>query len=64
MDKHMRVLDLLNQRQIKEKELNNLVYGSPEIRDKDNKKYIYAHTKEDGIQSTKYIGDIQKNYIT
>ena len=57
MDKHMRVLDLLNQRQIKEKELNNLVYGSPEVRDKDNKKYIYAHIKEDGIQSTKYIGE-------
>ena len=57
MDKHMRVLDLLNQRQIKEKELNNLVYGSPEVRDKDNKKYIYAHTKENGIQSTKYIGE-------
>ena len=57
MDKHMRVLDLLNQRQIKEKELNNLVYGSPEVRDKDNKKCIYDNIKEDGIQSTKYIGE-------
>ena len=57
MDNHMKVLDLLNQRQIKEYELENLVYGSPEVRDKDNKQYIYAHTKEDGIQSTKYIGE-------
>lgn len=57
MDKHMRVLDLLNQRQIKENELNSLVYGSVEVRDKDNKQYIYAHTKEEGIQSTKYIGE-------
>ena len=57
MDKHMRILDLLNQRQIKENELNSLVYGSVEVRDKDNKQYIYAHTKEDGLQSTKYIGE-------
>ena len=57
MDNHMKVLDLLNQRQIKEYELENLVYGSPEVRDKDNKQYIYAHTKKDGIQSTKYIGE-------
>lgn len=28
-----------------------------EIRDKDNKKYIYTHVKEDGLQSTKYIGE-------
>jgi len=57
MENHMKILDLLNQRQIKEHELENLVYGSPEVRDKDNKQYIYAHTKEEGIQSTKYIGE-------
>ncbi len=57
MDNHIKILDLLNQRQIKEHELDNLVYGAPEIRNKDNKQYIYAHTKEDGIQSTKYIGE-------
>ena len=57
MDNHMKVLDLLNQKQNREHELGSLVYGSPEVRDKDNKQYIYAHTKEDGIQSTKYIGE-------
>ena len=56
-DNHIKILDLLNQRQIKEYELDNLVYGSVEVRDKDNKKYIYTHTKEEGIQSTKYIGE-------
>ncbi len=53
----MKILDLLNQRQVKELELERLVYGSVEIRDKNNKQYIYTHTKEDGIQSTKYIGE-------
>ena len=57
MNNHIKILDLLNQKQIKEHELENIVYGSPEIRDKDNKQYIYTHTKEDGIQSTKYIGE-------
>ena len=57
MNNQIRILDLLNQKQNREHELGSLVYGSPEVRDKDNKQYIYAHTKEDGIQSTKYIGE-------
>ena len=28
-----------------------------EIRETDNKKNIYTHSKEDGLQSTKYIGE-------
>lgn len=57
MDDRMIILDLLNQKQLQEIELNKLVYGSIEIREKDNKKYIYTHIKEDGLQSTKYIGE-------
>ena len=57
MDKQMRILDLLNQKQIKQYELEKMIYGSIEIRDKDNSKYIYTHTKEEGIQSTKYVGE-------
>lgn len=57
MDKQMKILDLLNQKQIKQYELEKMIYGSVEIRDKDNSKYIYTHTKEDGLQSTKYIGE-------
>ena len=53
----MQILELINQKQTHEIELNKLVYGSIEIRDKDNKKYIYTHTKEDGLQNTKYIGE-------
>ena len=57
MDNQAKVLDLLNQKQNKQVELESLVYGSIEVREKDNKKYIYTHTKEEGIQSTKYIGE-------
>lgn len=57
MDNQIQILELINQKQIQETELNKLVYGSVEIREKDNKKYIYTHIKEDGLQSTKYIGE-------
>ena len=57
MGEQLKIIDLLNLKQVKENELSNLVYGSIEIREKDNKKYIYVHIKDDGISSTKYIGE-------
>lgn len=57
MNDQMKILELLNQKQVKQYELEKLVYGSIEVRDKDNKKYIYTHTKEDGLSLTKYIGE-------
>ncbi len=57
MDKQVQILELINQKQFEEVELNKLIYGSIEIREKDNSRYIYTHTKEDGLQLTKYIGE-------
>lgn len=57
MEKQVEILDLINQKRLLLTELDGLVYGSIEIRKKDNKEYIYTHIKEDGIQSTKYIGE-------
>ena len=57
MNNQIKVLDLLNQKQNKEIELESLVHGSVEIREKDEKKYIYTHAREDGLQTTKYIGE-------
>ena len=57
MDNQIKIFDLLNQKQNKVTQLESLVYGSVEIRENDNKKYIYTHVKEDGLQSTKYIGE-------
>ena len=57
MNNQVKVLDLLNQKQSKQVQLESLVYGAVEIREKDNRRYIYTHIKEDGLQSTKYIGE-------
>ena len=57
MNSQIKILDLLNQKQNRQVELESLVYGAIEVREKDNKKYIYTHVKEDGLQSTKYIGE-------
>ncbi len=57
MENQAKILDLINQKQIQQAELNNMVYGSIEIRKKDDKDYIYTHVKEDGLQVTRYIGE-------
>lgn len=57
MDNQVQILDLLNQKKSQEVELNKLIYGTIEVREKDNKKYIYTHIKEDGLQATRYIGE-------
>ena len=49
----IRILDLINQKQIKQFELESLIYGSIEVRNN----YIYIHAREDGILSTKYVGE-------
>ncbi len=57
MENRENILALLNQKDLLSKELKNLIYGSIEIREKDNKKYIYVHFREDGIALTKYAGE-------
>lgn len=38
-------------------QLSLMYYGSIEIREKDNKQYIYVHFRQDGVLSTKYVGE-------
>ena len=57
MENQIKILNLLNQKRQYVTLLNELVYVAIEIREKDSKKYIYLHTKEDGLQSTKYVGE-------
>lgn len=61
VDNNIQILNLINQKQALEMELKGLVYGSVEIRKKDNKDYIYTHIKDDGLQVTKYIGEYNDN---
>ena len=39
------------------KRLEKLHYGSVEIRESGDKKYIYVHRREEGIPVTKYVGE-------
>lgn len=57
MEEKFEIIALLQARQTLETELNNLVYGSVEIREVDSKKYIYVHYRDNGILLTKYVGE-------
>lgn len=57
MDEKFEIMELLQKKQLLEQKLGSIIYGSVEIREKDNKKYIYVHYRDDGILLTKYVGD-------
>ncbi len=57
MENKIEIMNLLQSKQILENELNSLAYGSVEIREKNNNKYIYIHYREDGVALTKYVGE-------
>ena len=57
MENKIEIMNLLQSKQILENELNSLAYGSVEIREKNNNKYIYVHYREDGVALTKYVGE-------
>ena len=61
MDKRLNILTLLAEKDALTKELNSLIYGSIEIREKDSKNYIYVHFRQDGISKTKYVGEYSDN---
>lgn len=39
------------------KKLENIYYGSIEVREKESKKYIYTHFRNDGVLTSKYVGE-------
>ena len=53
----MEAKDLIELLRIKEAQLKLLNYGSVEVREKNDNKYIYTHYKLDGDNYTKYIGE-------
>ena len=61
MDEKYEIMNLLQAKQTLTKELNNLIYGSVEIREKDSNKYIYVHYRDNGILLTKYVGEYSNN---
>lgn len=57
MEKEFEIMNLLEQKQQLEHKLKSLIYGSVEIRENKENKYIYVHYREDGILLTKYVGE-------
>ena len=56
MNQNNEILSLTNQKQILETKLSTLIYGSIEIRENNNNKYIYVHQNDNGRNINKYIG--------
>ena len=51
------ITELLTERKQILNQLNSMFYGSIEIREKDGKQYIYVHFRQDGVLTTKYVGE-------
>ena len=67
MEHQALIADLLNKKNVLVKDLNSLVWGSIEVRERDGKSYIYIHKRDGGISRTQFVGDYseaQFNQIT
>ena len=53
----MNISDLIIEKSQLTKRLEKLNYGSIEIRETNNNKYIYVHRREDGLKVSKYVGE-------
>lgn len=51
------ISELLNEKNQILEQLNSLIYGSTELREKNGKQYIYVHYRQEGVLTTKYAGE-------
>lgn len=51
------ILELLNEKKILESRINEMIHGSIEIREQNQRKYIYVHFRDNGISISKYVGE-------
>ena len=51
------ITELLHEQELLKSRINEMVYGSIEIRENNNKKYIYVHFRDEGISTSKYVGE-------
>ena len=51
------IAELLHEQELLKSRISKMLYGSIEIREKKDKKYIYVHFREDGISISKYAGE-------
>lgn len=53
----LNIAELLYEQELLKSRISKMIHGSIEIREKNNKMYIYVHFREDGISTTKYAGE-------
>lgn len=51
------VAKLLHEQEVLKSRIDKMIHGSIEIREKNNKKYIYVHFRDGGISTSKYAGE-------
>lgn len=61
MQSRKEIIELLWEKQFIESEINSMVYGSIEVRTRNEKKYVYVHFRDDGISKTKYVGEFSND---
>ena len=57
MNEKFEIISILHYKHNLEEQLNNMICGSVEVREKDEKKYIYVHYRELGRSVSKYVGE-------
>ena len=57
MNNNVEIMNTLHYKHNLEEQLNNMICGSVEVREKDEKKYIYVHYRELGRNVSKYVGE-------
>ena len=53
----MNILELTSEKELISSRLEKMIFGTVDIREKENKKYIYVQTTIDGIKRNKYVGE-------
>ena len=51
------VAELLHEQELLKSRINKMIHGSIEIRENNNKKYIYVHFRDGEISTSKYAGE-------
>jgi len=56
----MNIASLLQEKNVLSARIEKTLYGSVDIREQKDKKYLYVHFREDGVSRTKYVGEYSK----
>ena len=58
------ISNLIHEREIINSRMGKMIYGSIEIRETKNNKFIYVHRRVDGIKESKYVGEYSNELYT